>query len=121
MWARLDDELLDHPKILAAGQRLGANGSGLALALYAIGLMYSNRHLTDGFLPMSTIQSFPHLTKPAAVADALVSAGLWEKVTGGFKIHDFADHNPSATVIKRKRRDDRNRKREDRAKGNGHA
>lgn len=121
MWARLDDELYDHPKIFAAGQRLGANGPALALALYTIGLMWTNRHLTDGFVPMSSIHGFSHLTKPAAVADALVSAGLWEKVTGGFKIHDFADHNPSATVIKRKRRDDRNRKREERAKGNGHA
>jgi hypothetical protein len=124
MWARLDDELIDHPKIFEAGKRIGPNGPGLALALYAVALMWTNRQLTDGYIPLSTLQAFPHLVKPAAVADALVSAGLFEKVKDGYQIHDFSDHNPSAKAIKRKRRDDRDRKREerahDRAKGNGH-
>ena len=27
--------------------------------------------------------------------DALVGAGLWEAVDGGWKIHDYLDYNPS--------------------------
>jgi hypothetical protein len=120
MWARLDDELIDHRKIFAAGELLGANGPAIALALYAVGLMWTNRHLTDGFLPATTVRCFPHMDNPLTVADALTKAGLFEKVKGGFRIHDFAAHNPSAAVIKDKRRADMLRKRAARAGKNGH-
>lgn len=120
MWARLDDELIDHHKVFAAGKRLGANGPAIALGMYALSLMWANRHLTDGFLPTSTIEGFRHVDKPLAVADALAQAGLYEKVEGGFKIHDFAEHNPSARVIKAKRKKDRLRKQDERATKNGH-
>lgn len=121
MWARLDDELIDHQKVWAAGKRLGANGAAIALGFYAVALMWTNRHLTDGFIPVTSLQKFPHVNKPLHVADALVAAGLFDKAEGGFKVHDFSDHNPSAKAIKQKRRADVNRKREERAKGNGHA
>jgi hypothetical protein len=116
MYARLDDELLDHRKIFVAGAVLGKEGASFALALYVLGLLYANRHLTDGHLDLEVVKRFPHMTKPLSVADALVKAGLWEKNGSGFVIHDFQDWNPSAKAIKRKRKDDRQRKREERAK-----
>jgi hypothetical protein len=115
MYARLDDELIDHRKIFAAGERLGKNGAAIALGFYTVGLLWSNKHLTDGYLPRAVVHQFPHVSSPAAVADALVSAGLWETNGSGYVIHDYADWNPSAAAIKRKRRDDRNRKRTQRA------
>jgi hypothetical protein len=114
MWARLDDALIDHPKIFAAGGGLGKNGPALALSLYTIGLMWSNKHLTDGHLPMHTVKAFPHLEHPLIVADALIKAGLWSKNGDGFLIHDFDDFNPSAADVKKRRREDRRRKREER-------
>jgi hypothetical protein len=120
MWTKLDDELIDHHKVFAAGKRLGTNGPAVALGLYAVSLMWTNKHLTDGFLPTSTLEGFRHVDKPLAVADALVTAGLLEKVEGGFKIHDFAEYNPSARAIKAKRKEDRLRKQHERAKRNGH-
>jgi hypothetical protein len=111
MWTRLDDELIDHMKIFNAGAKLGRNGPAIALGFYAIGLMWSNRHLTDGFLPYEVVRSFRHVSNPASVADALTTAGLWEKNGNGFQIHDFADFgNPTAASIKAKRRRDRLRK-----------
>jgi len=110
MWARLDDELIDHHKIFEAGAILGKNGPGLALALYAVGLMYANKHLTDGFLSHAVVKSFPHVDQPLSIADALVKSGLWEKNGSGFEIHDFKDFNPSSTDVKRRRREDRARK-----------
>src|SRR3954470_17320036 len=107
MYARLDDELIKHPKILAAGQKIGKNGPAIALGMYAVSLMWSNRHLTDGVIPTSTLEAFQHVTNPVAVADALVSAGLFEKVSGGIRVHDFMEHNPSAKAIKAKRKGDR--------------
>lgn len=115
MWARLDDELMDHRKIFIAGAALGKNGPGLAMGLYVVGLMYANRHLTDGHLDLEVVKQFPHVDKPLSVADALVKAGLWDKNGTGFSIHDFKDLNPSAADVKARRRKERLRKRHERA------
>jgi hypothetical protein len=112
VWARLDDELIDHCKVFAAGELIGKNGAAIALGFYAVGLMWSNKHLTDGHLPLVIVKSFRHVDNPAFVADALVKAGLWERNGSGFLIHDFADFgNPLASDIKAKRRRDKARKR----------
>jgi hypothetical protein len=121
MWARLDDELLDHRKVFDAGKRIGANGPAIAIGMYAVSLMWANKHLTDGYLPKTTIESFRHVKDPLAVADALAHAGLFDKVDGGFAIHDFGEYNPSAKAIKDKRKEDRLRKQRERAGKNGHA
>jgi hypothetical protein len=83
MYARLDDELIDHRKIFAAGDLLGRNGAAIALGMYAVGLMYANRHLTDGVIPLSVLRTFRHVSRPLRVADALVRSGLWEKNGSG--------------------------------------
>jgi hypothetical protein len=120
MWARLDDELIDHIKVFEAGERLGKNGPAIALGFYAVALMWSNKHLTDGFLPLTTIKKFTHVEDPLTVADALTRAGLFDRINGtgrenGYRIHDFGDYNPSAAAIRKKRKADRLRKAEDRA------
>ena len=115
MWAHLDDQLIDHVKVFAAGEVIGRNGPAIAIGFYAVGLLWANKHLTDGHLPLSIVKSFRHVSNPVAVADALVFAGLWERNGDGFVIHDYADWgNPTAARIKAKRRKDRLRKRADR-------
>jgi hypothetical protein len=116
MWARLDDELIDHSKVFEAGDVIGGkNGPALALALYAVGLMWANKHLSDGFLPTAVVKSFRHLAKPLFVADALVKVKLWERNgNGGYHIHDFADFNPKAAKVKDKRQKDKLRKQQER-------
>lgn len=115
MWAKLDDQLIDHRKIFIAGEAIGDNGPGLALALYTVGLLWSAKHLTDGHIPRAVVRSFRHVDNPAAIADALVSAGLWEQNGHGeYVIHDYADFNPSAAEVRKRRKNDRRRKREER-------
>ena len=46
------------------------------------------------------MKAFGHFDKPLAVAEALVAAGLWESVPGGYRIHDFHDYNPTAADAK---------------------
>jgi hypothetical protein len=105
MWSKLDDALLDHPKIFTAGKTVGgSNGPALALGFYTVLLMWSNRHLTNGFVPESTIGGFAHVRNPRAVADALARAGLLDRARGGFQIHDFNEYNPSPTKVKAHRR-----------------
>ena len=119
MWSRLDDTFLDHPKIFVAGELIGENGAAIAVGMYAVGLMWTNKHLTDGFLPLAVVRKFPHCVRPDSVADALVTAGLWEsctkKLVQGFLVHDFADFNLSGAAVRQRRREDRDRKARERA------
>ena len=124
MWARLDDSLLDHRKIYLSGRTfagLGRNGRAAALGFYAAGLLYTNKHLTDGFLPTAVVEEMGFADKPLAAAEAMVKAGLWDAVEGGYRVHDFHDFNPLASDVQDKRRRDRERKRKGgrNSRGNG--
>jgi hypothetical protein len=110
MWAKLDDGFLDHRKVFVAGEKLGRNGPAIAIGFFSVGLMYANKHLTNGHLPKGVVRRFPHVENPLGVARALVDAGLWETAPGGYQIHDFNDHNPQASEVLAKRKRDRERK-----------
>lgn len=115
-WVKLDDGFLDHQKFLEAGPVAGY------MALSA--LAWSNRNLTDGFIPGAQVarlanlegicdeirgssNDYIHYTELAA---ALVEAGLWNPAEGGYQIHDYHDHQPTADTIRSKRAKDRDRK-----------
>jgi hypothetical protein len=119
MWARLDDSLLDHPKILRAGATIPREGRAAAIGVYAVSLLWVARHLTDGFLPRSAVDGL--FDRPRAAARLMLDAGLWTEVSEGFQIHDYADYNPSGAAVLDKRRAERDRKRAYRARQNGAA
>lgn len=125
MYARLDDELLDHEKMFLAGRAIGKNGCAIACGFYAFALMWCNRQLSNGILPIEVIQdNFRRFViNPTAVADALVAAGLFDKHARGYLVHDYTDHNPSAASVKAHRKRERDRKRAQREvkRGNGAA
>jgi len=126
MWAKLDDALLDHRKILTAGRsfRSVGNGRAAALGFYAAGLLYTMKHLTDGFLPTAVVEELGFADKPLQAADAMVKVGLWDAVEGGYKVHDFHDFNPAASDVQARRQRDRERKQHggrNSRKGNGRA
>lgn len=101
--ASIDDCLTDHPKFD------GINGE--AGWFWLAGLLYARRSLTDGFIPSSRLVSLVHGQRsPAKLAEVLVTRGLWERVTGGFQIHDFFDHNPSKAQVRAYQQKDRERK-----------
>lgn len=90
-WVRLDDQFPDHPKIDQAGP--------LAGWLFVCGLAYCNRQLTDGFIPKATMPRLSTVPNPAKVARALVDAGLWDAVDGGWQVHDYLDFQPSRDKV----------------------
>lgn len=118
-WIRIDDHFDEHPKL----SRIGPLGWGYWLA----GLAYCNRNLTDGFIPWSkalVLGSFEVIgpdgdfevlaladagdadtVQPANLVtvewlfDLLVKAGLWERVEGGFRIHDYEQYQPSRASV----------------------
>lgn len=116
-WVRISDDFYDHSKFDAAGS--------LGIALWVAGLAWSNRNLTDGFIPRKTalrlldfedaaeavrtadrngVSNAPrngYVTPDVArfVADRLLKAGLWVEAEGGFTIHDYLDYQKSAEQI----------------------
>jgi hypothetical protein len=91
-WVRIDDRAPEHRKQLAAG--------AVASWLWVCGLAYANRQpARDGFVPAAVLPMLypiPGVTKQAA---RLVDAGLWERVEGGFQIHDYLDFQPSRAEV----------------------
>ncbi|MGE4160667.1 MAG: hypothetical protein AB7G23_02950 [Vicinamibacterales bacterium] len=55
-------------------------------------------NLTDGFIPDSVL---PHLgvAKPEPLAAKLTAARLWDRVEGGWQIHDYLQHNNSRAHV----------------------
>lgn len=99
MWAKLDDGFMDHRKVFKAGDAIGKNGPAIVIGFYAVGLMWTNKHLTDGFLPVEVVRRFHHVGSPTSVAGALVKAGLWDATDGGYRIHDYEKYNQSAADV----------------------
>lgn len=119
VWAKIDDEILDNPKIARAGV--------LGFALHVAAITWCCRTLSDGFIPYARVRLLLDLSdlgieyidaadcprgahdrffdvlfdvgqaKADAIALRLVNAGLWleDKERGGYWIHDFLEYNPS--------------------------
>lgn len=103
MWVRIDDGVPQHPKFLKAGMQ--------ASWFWLAGNCYCQKYLTDGFIIEHALISLSPGAPCQELAEVLVAARLWEKVEGGYQVHDFHDHNPRAAHVKAKREQDRNRKR----------
>jgi hypothetical protein len=102
-WVKVMNSLPAHPKILRAGER--------AAWLYVCGLCYANEHLTDGFIDSAVlIVAAPGVKAPERLASALVQAGLWDAVDGGWQVHDYGDVQRTSEQVKDVRRKDRERK-----------
>ena len=52
------------------------------------------------------------------LADALVAVGLFDREDGGYRVHDYLDHNPSRSAVLTKRAEDAERKRRGESKRN---
>lgn len=128
-WVRIDDQFPEHPKVAQAGP--------LAMAMQVAGLCYCNRKLTDGFVPRSIARRLLDFEvidadgkihtigvtsgmsgediSPEWVIGLLLDAGMWEKVSGGYLIHDYHDYQPSKDDVEADREAARDRMRNLRA------
>jgi hypothetical protein len=103
-WARFADDMPDHPKVIAVGP-LGA-------WMFVCSVTWSNRYLTDGFIPSGVVRRLADVDEPARLAIRLVEVGLWERADGGYRIHDYADYQPSAESVRHERAENARRMRE---------
>lgn len=107
-WARFDDNAPEDPRV--DGMSDGA------FRLWFNAICYSNRNLTDGYVPNARIPRLTPRYKPAHKAE-LIDAGAWHKEQDGIRIHGYLDYQPSAAQVHEQRQYEREKKAQQRAKG----
>lgn len=96
-WVTLDDQVPRHRKMLHAGPA--------ACWLWVCAIAHSQSLLTDGFVDDAVL---PMIGVPGAsvvkrLAEKLVAVGLFERVDGGYLVHDYTHHNATAEEARRHR------------------
>lgn len=88
-WAKIDDHLAHHPKIVRAGNE--------AVGVWIRAISWCTAHETDGEIARETLEGLTGTARFATCIRQLLLAGLLHK-TGRDKyaIHDFLEWNPSA-------------------------
>lgn len=120
VWARIDDQILDNPKIARAGV--------YGFALHVAAITWCCRNLSDGQIPYARVTALLTCDRihfdtsnpmalpdgpssmvgdegldPHTIAAHLIECGLWRRTDGGYEIHDFLEYNPSREQVDRKR------------------
>lgn len=101
-WFKVDDDLSFHRKVVKAGNA--------AMGLWVRAGSWSAQQLTDGFVPDNMIE----LLGTSAQRRKLVSAELWEEVSGGVVFHGWSKNGrqPTAQSVREKRADAAKRQQE---------
>ncbi|MGH3882878.1 MAG: hypothetical protein ACRDRC_05675, partial [Pseudonocardiaceae bacterium] len=92
-WFKVDDSLAFHRKTVAAGVS--------AMGLWVRAGSWCAQTLTDGFVPEHMVPALAD--DDASLAESLVEAGLWRRVKGGYKFHEWAERQPSRQSIENRR------------------
>lgn len=91
-WIKLDDQWMDHPKIVKAGRD--------ARDMWLASITWCAKHLTDGFFPKELLPSLAvsagiDVANCQSFATTLVGLCLWDVTDFGYCVHDYLDYNPS--------------------------
>jgi hypothetical protein len=108
-WAKLDDKFYTHPQVARMDHRMLP-----AVGLYCMALTWCADQLTDGFIPEHQVERLTGSVRRLKVTvellvEALVEAGLWEVVEGGYQIHDYLAYNLDREAVLAERESARTR------------
>ncbi|GAA1337217.1 hypothetical protein [Arthrobacter roseus] len=95
-WFKVDDQFAFNAKVMAAGNE--------AVGLWVRAGSWSAAQLTDGFIPDHMANAMANGMAKECGVDALVNAGLWNRIDGGYRFHDWDEFQPSAEDEKKKRK-----------------
>lgn len=95
-WFKVDDQLFFNAKTVIAGNS--------AMGLWVRAGSWASANLTDGFVPTHMASAMANPMANPCDHDALVEAGLWTVVDGGYQFHDWEDFQPSAAAEKERRK-----------------
>lgn len=93
-WTRLSDDFCEDERIV--------NLSDGAFRLYVAALVYSNKRLTDGYVPRGVLPMLVPAHRPSHVRELLnTKPPLWRNKPGGCHIEDFLAHQLSKAQVLR--------------------
>lgn len=105
-WAKLDDRYDDGRKI-----RQAWHAHPRAVGLHAMAITYCARNETNGRIDdLWLVEKLPVKRDRDVVLQALVEIGLFDRIDGGYEVHDYLDYNDSREVLAERRRRDAERK-----------
>lgn len=87
-WLKVDDSFQAHRKVLRIPKTMRLE----ALGAWVLAGAWTAHAELDGEIPEYVVEEL-HI--PAYITEELVRVGLWEKVDGGFQMHDYLDYNRS--------------------------
>jgi hypothetical protein len=106
-WFKIDDQFHSHPKVLACDPA--------AIGLWVLAGSWCSANLTDGLIQDHVIgRLVPGDAVP--LAKQLTTSGLWKRVRGGYRFHDWSEYNPTSEAVRAEREAARDRMRRARAK-----
>lgn len=103
-WVKLDDRFPSHRKIALLSDR--------AFRLHVSAICWCAENLTDGRISDRELALVAHVRSIKTIAMQLEDAGLWDRIDGGWEIHDYLDYNPSRDQVLSDRK--KNAERQDR-------
>jgi hypothetical protein len=98
---QVDGDFYDHPKSIGL--------SDAATALWVRAGSYSANKLTDGLIAEHVLATLSRT--PEEAAEELVRRGLWRRVRGGYRFHQWDHRNLTKARVEADRTTDRKRKR----------
>nr|WP_241670751.1 hypothetical protein [Streptomyces lavendulae] len=110
-WVKLDDRFPSHRKVALVSDR--------AFRLHVSAICWCAENLTDGRITDRELALVAKIRGIKATAKALEDAGLWDRVDGGWEIHDYLDYNPSREQVLAERKKNAERQEKFRKKRNG--
>src|SRR5512146_2680288 len=91
-WIKLDDQWMDHPKIIRAGRD--------ARDVWLASITWCAKHLTDGYFPAEMLPTFCFMAGVDVAncqdfARTLLDTCLWDIDGEQYRVHDYLDYNPT--------------------------
>jgi hypothetical protein len=110
-WVKLDDRFPSHRKVALLSDR--------AFRLHVSAICWCSENLTDGRIADRELQLVAKIRGIKATAQQLADAGLWDRIDGGWEIHDYLDYNPSRAQVLAERKKNAERQERFRQRRNG--
>lgn len=108
-WFKTDDRFAKHKKVRAL-RTMGARVYADSLAVWLVcgvecAAQLGDTGVTPGFVSDVDLEGLAPIKPQAAkaAAEALVEAGLWERVEGGYLFHDWDEYQPTPDSVQSKR------------------
>ncbi|MFJ8345093.1 hypothetical protein ACIQ9J_01695 [Streptomyces sp. NPDC094153] len=91
-WVKLDDRFPSHRKVALLSDR--------AFRLHVSALCWASENLTEGRILDRELSLVSRIRGAKAAAKELEEARLWDRIDGGWSIHDYLEYNPDRARVR---------------------